>query len=1541
MRKLLLLTFTMTLLCCLSVNLYAQWGKTVTVANDEELVIAIGDRTVEEINLIPGQYNFIGQTIEEGDEAKILRAQPSNRSDCDYFIQVGNFCVNVAQSTTVFTFGPGCPVPDLGFWSVVSQPAGSTVNFLDIFLNPLGPPPHPYAINFTVNLPGEYVLRYDFPDGQFVQGNYYAREIPLLEVPEVDPLCEGDCFNFVVTVTRNLGLPVQSQALPPYELTYAVNGGTPVTFFVVAADLVAPGVYQKTLQFCDYDCGDYEFIFTLLQSNNNQCGGAQVIREVEIYDEAEFSYEYNGDVCGLATNFYFCAFVDCAHEDMEGVWTVSGPGNGVVTETGECSWAAEVDVCGTYDFTYTVTNGPCESSTSFSIKFYDKAEFTINAPAEVCGTSTSVEVCATAECLNGGELSGWWQVLDDTGAPVTGATVTPGNGDCDFNITVPVCGVYTFKYTVENGPCESATSFKIAFFDSPNVNAGRDQEVCGLETTLAASWDALCEHPDAYGVWSVKTAGPGDVIFDDENDPLTGVTVTACGEYVLLWTVYNNDCPPVSDDVKINFYDAAVITMQDDDEVCGLTYELEASYFVECPHPDRYAEWSVFEVPDGVEIDDVTFEGNIVSVPQCGVYVFKYYAENGFEDCSDVEYVTITFYEQHNAGAGEGGKVCGLTFELDPWVEVECVADNYSEVWSLVVGPEDGEANFDGNTVTVTLCGQYQFAFTVTNGPCLPVTSTVIVDFYSAPEADAGIDQEICGLETYLAGTWIVECPAPGIYGKWTVKTPGPGDVVFEDDELGNTKVTVTACGNYELLWTVYNNDCPPATDAVWLKFFDVPVFEYSAAEEVCGFETQAAMCAFAECEYPGGLVGTWSVKLDGIEITTGYTITQAPQSLCLWDIEVEECGVYEFTYSVVNGPCSASTSFTVTFYQTPDPQIQGPDQATVCDEDTYTVLELSDCYLVDAITYTWSLDPAWAGNFVGGNTGTSVTIQWNVIGSATLKVVGQISDLEECYGEDEIEIEIAAPKFAGQVKYWNQFETYMPTPYPTKDYATYPHDYFYVELWHVMNQGGPLAMTNVEPYLAEVQISDDPPMWELIEYMSYFEFDLAPYVDYFGCEGYYLKIWDGGLVYHYGFPGGSPLNPPLAGTHLGNNYTYNNWGGVNATDALSIQLMATWVNIQGAPYNFAWVGPNTDLPRYGYYSHSAADVNSSNPYTNGGITALDALTTNYRAVGLIAVFPNSNPGVQYSPNFRVTGRLVPSLPYMTWPMPFDYDNVDDVPFTYPLTTQSYLYFTNATLHKYTSAPIALSDKNFINIYYLALGDINSSYVPTSGGFKAESDMMLAYEGEQNVSKGQIVSVPIRIDRNAELGAISLVLRYNPSLIEVVGVNLDPDFYRIDAETGMLYISWFNINGASFAFGDAIATIQVRVLGDINANTRFFELEAGELANTSAQPIKNINIETVALSTVSDGLFITNYPNPFRTTTMISYSIPEAGNVNLIVYNKLGQVVETLVSTRQDAGTYQVEFGRTDLTPGVYFYKIVVEGESNTYTSTNSMIFIQ
>jgi hypothetical protein len=65
-----------------------------------------------------------------------------------------------------------------------------------------------------------------------------------------------------------------------------------------------------------------------------------------------------------------------------------------------------------------------------------------------------------------------------------------------------------------------------------------------------------------------------------------------------------------------------------------------------------------------------------------------------------------------------------------------------------------------------------------------------------------------------------------------------------------------------------------------------------------------------------------------------------------------------------------------------------------------------------------------------------------------------------------------------------------------------------------------------------------------------------------------------------------------------------------------------------------------------------------------------------------------------------------------------------------------------------------------------------------------------------------------------------------------------------------------------------------------------------------------------------------NYPNPFNPSTMIEYQIPKTGEVKLSVYNLLGQKVATLVSEKQQAGIYQVEWNARGCASGIHFYKL-------------------
>lgn len=73
-----------------------------------------------------------------------------------------------------------------------------------------------------------------------------------------------------------------------------------------------------------------------------------------------------------------------------------------------------------------------------------------------------------------------------------------------------------------------------------------------------------------------------------------------------------------------------------------------------------------------------------------------------------------------------------------------------------------------------------------------------------------------------------------------------------------------------------------------------------------------------------------------------------------------------------------------------------------------------------------------------------------------------------------------------------------------------------------------------------------------------------------------------------------------------------------------------------------------------------------------------------------------------------------------------------------------------------------------------------------------------------------------------------------------------------------------------------------------------------------------------------------NNPNPFNPTTVIKYSINNAGMVSLKVYDILGQEVAILVSKVQTPGLYEVVFNAQNLTSGIYFYRLTAASFSET-----------
>ncbi|MCH7681655.1 T9SS type A sorting domain-containing protein, partial [candidate division KSB1 bacterium] len=85
-----------------------------------------------------------------------------------------------------------------------------------------------------------------------------------------------------------------------------------------------------------------------------------------------------------------------------------------------------------------------------------------------------------------------------------------------------------------------------------------------------------------------------------------------------------------------------------------------------------------------------------------------------------------------------------------------------------------------------------------------------------------------------------------------------------------------------------------------------------------------------------------------------------------------------------------------------------------------------------------------------------------------------------------------------------------------------------------------------------------------------------------------------------------------------------------------------------------------------------------------------------------------------------------------------------------------------------------------------------------------------------------------------------------------------------------------------------------------------------------------------------------NYPNPFNPTTTISYQLPRAETVRIIIYDLTGRQVQELLYENKEAGSYSVEWNGNNqigqrVSSGLYIYQI----SAGKFSQTRKMVFVK
>ncbi len=237
-----------------------------------------------------------------------------------------------------------------------------------------------------------------------------------------------------------------------------------------------------------------------------------------------------------------------------------------------------------------------------------------------------------------------------------------------------------------------------------------------------------------------------------------------------------------------------------------------------------------------------------------------------------------------------------------------------------------------------------------------------------------------------------------------------------------------------------------------------------------------------------------------------------------------------------------------------------------------------------------------------------------------------------------------------------------------------------------------------------------------------------------------------------------------------------------------------------------------------------------------------------------------------------------------------------------------------------------------------------------------------------------IVTVPLIINNDQNLVAMDIPLEYSDgvTLTDVTFANrvdyFDAKLANIDAKNNRVTIGLINmvyeqkpaLSKAAVGDDAVVANLKFRIddlsLTQFDINPFTSESPSHELSlvyndySDGAPIVRTISPEfeggTILWkpgAAIPDQFSLgQNVPNPFNPDTKIAYALPEAGFVNVEIYNILGQRVKTLVNEYQDAGNYTVTWNGDDeygssVASGVYFYRF----NSGQYKDIKKMVLMK
>ncbi len=545
-------------------------------------------------------------------------------------------------------------------------------------------------------------------------------------------------------------------------------------------------------------------------------------------------------------------------------------------------------------------NGACSDEEVFHVTIFNTPELDNISDQTSCLSFDLPEI--TGENLSGNQ------------------TYFSGPNGSGIELNSSLLSSQTVYFYDSNWACSDNSSFELTVFPEVFANAGEDQVICGNNTDMTA----VLFMEGSEGYWT----GPGFI--NDPNSEVANVSAPY-GTHTYTWTEVNSIC--VSEqEVTISFIEQPNPTLVTQfDSTCTNYYEIQLensnfngqwiAYYGDPLEPLFPAPFYFpsFQSP----VVDVTI-GNFDETIRTVEFVWTETNHQSYGECTSVLSTNISFIKQPIAsvGADNEAEVCGTLYS-------GLNADMTGSEWAdgLWISPQ-ASCDFNNASATNTVVsfnnlgiyGDSAFVrlpllWTVSNYMCQDI-DTMWLNMYQQPNANAGIDGAICGLDYDLQAFPDIDTSNNYTPSGWWSVFSGPGNQVVNIGNMSGfqTGITVSEVGIWEFLFRENNslNTSCYDVDTVTVEFVEIPIVNAGEDQDICGKYAQLGADS-------GGNLGSWLV-------TPGVSFEEPTNPVT--NISSVVTGAIEFTWIESNSAtistlsCTSKDEVIYTFYPQPTANI-------------------------------------------------------------------------------------------------------------------------------------------------------------------------------------------------------------------------------------------------------------------------------------------------------------------------------------------------------------------------------------------------------------------------------------------------------------------------------------------------------------------------------------------------------------------------------------------------------------------------------------------